>query len=297
MNDLFDYTDPKWGHIKRGKELYSGKAKTLFETNDPNILIQRFNDDATAFNGKKKAVIEDKGICNNSSSSILFSHLHSNNISTHFITKLNDREMLVNRVNILPIEVVVRNVVAGSLSKRLDIEEGTPIVEPIIEYYYKSDELDDPMITEDHIRKLGLIRKVPTEKEYLPIYKCKVDIILFKIKNLTKLINIHIKEFFEKHGILLVDMKLEFGHRTEDQHLILADEISPDTCRLWDLKTNEKLDKDVFRRDLGDTKEVYAKIRRLFDLTYGLLQVYESKNDNDYTIRSETRDILDNELV
>lgn len=295
MNDLFDYHNPKWGHIRRGNELYSGKAKTLFETNDPNILIQRFNDDATAFNGKKKAVIEDKGICNNSMSSILFSHLHGKSVRTHFISKLNEREMLVSKVNILPIEVVVRNVVAGSLSKRLGIPEGTKLFKPIIEYYYKNDELDDPMITEDHIMKLGLIRKLPTEKEYLAIYECQVQLVLFRIKDLAKLINNYIKEFFEKHKITLVDMKLEFGHRTEDQHLILADEISPDTCRLWDMKTNEKLDKDVFRRDLGDVKETYAKVRRLFDLTYGLLQVYEAKND-DYVMRNTAKKIL-NESV
>jgi phosphoribosylaminoimidazole-succinocarboxamide synthase len=247
MYNPFDPYNTKLSYIEKKNEiLYSGKAKTLFKTNDPYVLIQHFNDDATAFNGKKKDVISNKGIYNNISS-IIFSHLHFKNINTHFLGRLNDREMLVSRVDIYPIEVVVRNIVAGSLSKRLGIEEGKIVNFPIIEYYYKNDELDDPMVISDHIFGLGLIKDF--DKSTLEL-----------ITNLAYHVNYILKEFFEKRNILLVDMKLEFGFEHNRKFTVLADEISPDTCRLWDMTTNEKLDKDRFRRDLGGVEESYKEI-------------------------------------
>lgn len=290
-----DFKDPKWGHIEKREELYSGKAKTLFRTNDPDVLIQRFNDDATAFNGKKKGIIHDKGIYNNKISSLLFSHLQSKNILTHWITQLNEREMLVYKVDIIPLEVVVRNVVAGSLSKKFDIPEGHILDKPIIEYYYKNDKLDDPIVNDDHIIELGLIKNRPKNKEYLTVYNCQVQLILLKLKSMAKSINEYLKEYFDKKRITLVDMKLEFGFEHNRQCYVLADEISPDTCRLWDKNTNEKLDKDRFRRDLGHVGEAYQDVRLRLNLDEDIIKLYNTDGNN-YFIRKEAVEIMDKDL-
>jgi len=255
-----DLKDPKNGHIRKTGELYRGKAKIVYSTNDPDIVIQHFTDNATAFNGEKKGIIKNKGIYNNQISSILFSHLNQKNIPNHFISQLDSYEMLVNKVDIYPIEVVVRNVVAGSLSKRLGIPEGQKLSKPIIEYYYKNDKLGDPMISEDHIISLGLINKIPEDEKYLPVYNCEVQLILLKLKSMTKNINEYLKEYFEKKQILLIDAKFEFGFEFNRKMIVLADELSPDTMRLWDKNTNEKLDKDRFRRDLGKVEESYMEV-------------------------------------
>jgi phosphoribosylaminoimidazole-succinocarboxamide synthase len=228
--------------MQKKAQIYEGKAKKVFETDNPDLLIQYFKDDATAFNAKKRGVIVGKGIVNNKMSSILFNLLEENGIPTHFVKQLSDREMLIKRLQILPIEVVVRNIIAGSLAKRLGIEEGTPARFPIVEFYYKNDALGDPLIIEDHIRALGLATEGQTQS--MKAYALRINNIL--------------KEFFDKRDIILVDFKLEFG--MHKGHLLLGDEIAPDTCRLWDKKTLEKLDKDRFRRDLGRVEEAYQEV-------------------------------------
>jgi len=232
--------------MERLELLYEGKAKRVFRTESEDLLILEFTDVATAFNGKKKGNIADKGAINNEMSVYLFSILEDLEIPTHFVQKLGDREMLVKRVEIIPIEVVMRNIVAGSLSKRLGISEGFELETPVLEFYYKSDELGDPMINEYHIMAMKLASKMEMKK----------------IKDLAFKINTCLINEFSKAGLKLVDFKLEFG-RYKGQ-IILADEISPDTCRLWDMKTNEKFDKDRFRRDLGDVEDAYKEaLKRL----------------------------------
>jgi len=232
--------------MERLELLYEGKAKRVFRTESEDLLILEFTDVATAFNGKKKGNIADKGAINNEMSVYLFNTLEDLEIPTHFVQKLGDREMLVKRVEIIPIEVVMRNIVAGSLSKRLGISEGFELETPVLEFYYKSDELGDPMINEYHIMAMKLASKMEMKK----------------IKDLAFKINTCLINEFSKAGLKLVDFKLEFG-RYKGQ-IILADEISPDTCRLWDMKTNEKFDKDRFRRDLGDVEDAYKEaLKRL----------------------------------
>lgn len=223
--------------------LYEGKAKQVYSTENENEFIVYFKDDATAFNGEKKATISLKGILNNKISSIMFEMLNDNQINTHFIKKISDREMLVKKVEILPLEVIVRNITAGSFCKKYGIEEGLVLDEPIFELCYKNDEYGDPMLNEDH----AVAMKLASREE-----------IAF-LKEQTLKINELMKEFFLKTNLKLVDFKLEFGKDSQG-NIILADEISPDTCRLWDVNTNEKLDKDRFRRDLGDLVQGYEEV-------------------------------------
>lgn len=228
---------------KKGTLLYEGKAKKIYETDDPNILLVVYKDSATAFNGEKKAEIQGKGQLNNEISSLLFEKLNQHGIPNHFIRKVSPCEQLVKRVTIIPLEVVVRNVVAGSLAKRLGIEEGTEIKKPVIEFYYKNDDLGDPLINNAHIELLNLA----DQKQ------------LVEIERLALLVNDVLLKHFNERNVRLIDFKLEFGVQ-EDGTVLVADEISPDTCRLWDKDTNQKLDKDVFRRDIGSLTEAYAEI-------------------------------------
>ena len=224
--------------------LYEGKAKKLFATADPDQLLQFFKDDATAFNAKKRGTIVDKGILNNAISEVFFRMLERAGVPTHFVRRLDDRRMLVKRLEIVPIEMVVRNVVAGSLAKRLGMEEGKVLPEPIVEFYYKSDPLDDPMINEWH----ALVFKMATKAE------------LDRMVELTLKVNTVLRPFLAERGIVLVDMKLEFGRHHGE--ILLGDEICPDTCRFWDSSSGEKMDKDRFRRDLGRVEEAYQEIAR-----------------------------------
>ena len=226
------------------KLIYEGKAKKIFSTDSPDVFLQEFKDDATAFNGLKKDKIPHKGELNNQISSKIFEFLKENDIPTHFIKKVSDTEMLVNKVDIIKVEVVCRNIAAGSLVKKFGFTEGTELKQPIVEYYLKSDELGDPLFTEEHIFALNL-----TDKYGLDV-----------IKKMTLRINTLLKKFFLDKGIKLVDFKLEFG-KDKNGNIILADEISPDTCRLWDSKTDKKLDKDRFRFDMGEVEEAYMEIK------------------------------------
>ncbi|HFE54052.1 MAG TPA: phosphoribosylaminoimidazolesuccinocarboxamide synthase [Bacteroidetes bacterium] len=230
--------------VKKGSKLYEGKAKKIYATSDPELVIQYFKDDATAMDGEKRGVIKGKGIYNNQISAHLFRFLESYHVPTHFVKTLSDREMLVKKVEIIPIEVVVRNVVAGSLAKRLGEEEGKELEEPIVEFYLKDDAQHDPMISEEEI----LERELATREE------------LDKIKRLALKINAVLKAFFQRRKLKLVDFKLEFGRH--DGEIVLADEISPDTCRFWDAETGERLDKDRFRRDLGNVVEAYKEVHQ-----------------------------------
>ncbi len=223
--------------------LYEGKAKLVYSTTDENTVWIQYKNSATAFNGEKKADITGKGRLNNEITSLLFSMLTEAGIENHFIERKSETEQLVKKVDIIPLEVVVRNITAGSMAKRLGIEEGLKLEQPIVEFYYKDDSLGDPLITEDHVQLLKLA--TPAE----------VDI----LKHVARKVNVVLSEFFEKKNLKLVDFKLEFG-KTENGRIILADEVSPDTCRLWDKDTNEKLDKDVFRRNLGSLTDAYEKI-------------------------------------
>ncbi|MGO0123327.1 phosphoribosylaminoimidazolesuccinocarboxamide synthase [Desulfothermobacter acidiphilus] len=225
--------------------LYEGKAKRVYRTDDPGKYLIEFKDEATAFDGKKRGVIEGKGKYNNLISSYFFKLLSREGIPTHYLETVSDREMLVQAVTIVPLEVVVRNVVAGSLSRRLGLPEGTALPEPVVEFYYKRDDLGDPMLNCFHIRVLGLASTEEMER----------------MRQLALKINQVLKHHLEAKGILLVDFKLEFG-KMPDGQLVLADEISPDTCRFWDLNTRERLDKDRFRRDMGGVAEAYAEIWR-----------------------------------
>jgi phosphoribosylaminoimidazole-succinocarboxamide synthase len=234
--------------MSRRRRIYEGKAKVLFEGPEPGTLVQYFKDDATAFNNQKKGVITGKGVLNNRISEYLMTRLTEAGIPTHFLRRLNMREQLVREVEIIPLEVVVRNVAAGSLATRFGLTEGTPLPRSIVEFYYKNDELSDPMVSEEHITAFGWA----TTQE--------IDEIL----NLALRINDFLSGLFLGVGLRLVDFKVEFGRlwEGEEMRIVLADEISPDSCRLWDIKTNEKLDKDRFRRDLGNVEEAYQEVAR-----------------------------------
>lgn len=223
--------------------LYEGKAKQIYATDKADEVIVYYKDDATAFNGEKKGSIEDKGEFNNNITSIIFKMLEENGVKTHFIEKLNEREQLCKKVSIVPLEVIVRNVAAGSMAKRLGIEEGTPLKTTVFEISYKNDDLGDPLINDYHAVAIG----AATFEELQEIYA------------MTDKINELLKSFFASVNINLIDFKIEFG-KTKDGEIVLADEISPDTCRFWDATTNEKLDKDRFRRDLGNVRGAYEEI-------------------------------------
>jgi phosphoribosylaminoimidazole-succinocarboxamide synthase len=223
---------------------YEGKAKKLYSTADPDLVIAHFKDDATAFNAKKRGTIEDKGVINNRMSELFFGILEKAGVKTHFVRRLNDRDMLCKRLEIVPVETVVRNIVAGSMAKRLGREEGETLKWPIVEYYYKSDPLDDPLIYPEHALLFGWA----TEAE------------LKTIRELALNVNQVLQRFLEERDVILVDFKLEFGrHKGE---ILLGDEICPDTCRFWDKATRKKLDKDRFRRDLGDVEDAYQEMLR-----------------------------------
>lgn len=230
--------------MKKTNLMYEGKAKKVWETENPDIVCVDYKDDATAFNGLKKGTIVGKGVVNNKVTNFLMKLLEKNGIPTHFVEEISDRETLVKRVKIVPIEVIVRNIAAGSLSKRLGLPEGTKLKSTVLEYCYKNDELGDPMINEYHAYAMELA--TPEELGKIAEYSFKVNQIL--------------SEFLLKSNIELIDFKLEFGRF--DGRIILADEISPDTCRFWDTKTGAKLDKDRFRRDLGNVEEAYEEILR-----------------------------------
>lgn len=234
--------------MEKTEQLYEGKAKKVFATEDPDLCIVSYKDDATAFNGKKKGTIAGKGVVNNKMSNFMFKMLEKDGIPTHFVEELSDRDTLVKKVQIVPLEVIVRNVAAGSFSKRLGVEEGTALKCPVLEFCYKSDPLDDPMVNTSHVLAMGWA----TEEE------------VNTIKKMTLRIDELMKEFFLSVNIDLIDFKLEFG-RYKGQ-ILLADEISPDTCRFWDVKTHEKLDKDRFRRDLGGVEEAYAEVMKRIGL-------------------------------
>jgi len=227
--------------------LYEGKAKKIFSTDKKDEVIVYYKDDATAFNGIKKAQIENKGILNNSITSMLFELLEKKGVKTHFIKKIDDRQQLCKRVEIVPLEVIVRNVAAGSMAKRYGIAEGTELKTTVLELSYKNDELGDPLINDYHAVAMGLT----TFEELLEIY------------DLASEVNDILRELFLKQDINLIDFKLEFGRFNGE--ILLADEISPDTCRFWDIKTGEKLDKDRFRRDLGNVREAYEEILSRID--------------------------------
>jgi phosphoribosylaminoimidazole-succinocarboxamide synthase len=236
----------------RRRRIYEGKAKVLYEGPEPGTLVQYFKDDATAFNNQKKGVITGKGVLNNRISEYLMTRLAEIGIPTHFVRRLNMREQLVREVEIIPIEVVVRNIAAGTLSKRLGIEEGTRLPRSIVEYYLKNDELGDPLITEEHITAFGWAATQDLD-----------DMLQMALR-----INDFLLGLFLGVGLKLVDFKLEFGRlwEEEEMRIVLADEISPDSCRLWDVQTNEKMDKDRFRRDLGGVEEAYQEVARRLGL-------------------------------
>ena len=241
--------------MNKGKKLYEGKAKILYETSDKDLLIQHFKDDATAFNNLKKASVEGKGVLNNRISEHILLSLNSCGIKTHLVKRINMREQLIKRAEILPIEFIVRNIATGSLTKRLGIPEGTVLNKPLLEYCYKNDELSDPIVGKEHIYNFGWA----TEME------------LNKIDKMSLRINDILQGIFRGVGIKLVDFKIEYGRiwneDKEVNEIILADEVSPDTCRLWDLKTDKKLDKDRFRKDLGNLMEAYQDVARRLGIT------------------------------
>ena len=245
--------------MARRRLVYEGKAKILYEGPEPGTLIQYFKDDATAFNAQKHEVIDGKGVLNNRISEHIMSALNGIGVPTHFIRRLNMREQLIRAVEMVPLEIVVRNVAAGSLSKRLGIEEGEPLPRPIIEFYYKDDKLGDPMVTEEHIMAFNWASQQDVD-----------DIISLALR-----VNDFLSGLFMGIGIKLVDFKIECGRIWDGdyQRIIVADEISPDSCRLWDAKTGAKLDKDVFRRDLGNLSEAYAEVaKRLGILPEGVVK-------------------------
>ncbi|MBO5175962.1 MAG: phosphoribosylaminoimidazolesuccinocarboxamide synthase [Lachnospiraceae bacterium] len=230
--------------MQKGEQLYEGKAKKVFLTEDPDALIVSYKDDATAFNGQKKGTITGKGVINNRMSNYLFRVIEREGVPTHYVQEISDRETVVRKVEIVPLEVIIRNVAAGSFSKRLGISEGTELVEPTIEFSYKNDELEDPLINSYFAKAL----KLATQDE------------IETIKKYAFMVNDILKVEFLKAGLRLIDFKIEFGRF--HGKIILADEISPDTCRLWDAKTGEKLDKDRFRRDLGNVEEAYIEVAK-----------------------------------
>lgn len=238
--------------MEKKEQLYEGKAKKVFATEDPQLLIVQYKDDATAFNGLKRGTIVGKGIINNQMSNRLMAMLESEGVPTHFVQELSQRETLVKKVSIVPLEVIVRNIAAGSFSKRYGVEEGVVFDQPTIEFSYKNDELGDPLLNTKHA--LALKVATPEEIETIERYSLKINEVL--------------KSCWLSCGVILVDFKLEFG-RLADGTIVLADEISPDTCRLWDSKTHEKLDKDRFRRDLGGVEEAYAEIMKRLETKLG----------------------------
>lgn len=225
--------------------LYEGKAKKLYSTDEEDVILAEYMDQATALNGLKKDAISGKGAMNNQITSLIFDKLAENGVPSHFIRKISETEQLIQKVKIIPLEVVVRNVAAGSFSKHLDIKEGTPLSFPIVEFYYKEDRLDDPFINDQHV----LVLDIATQEE--------ID----QIKALALKVNEVLKAWFLTLDIQLIDFKIEVG-RTKEGKILLADEISPDTCRLWDVHTNDHLDKDIYRRDLGDLVPVYQEVLR-----------------------------------
>ena len=234
--------------MKKLEQLYEGKAKKVFATDDPNLVIVDYKDDATAFNGAKKGTIVGKGVINNKLTNYLMQQLEKAGVPTHFVEEISDRETVVKKVTIVPLEVIIRNISAGSFAKRYGVEEGIVFKAPTVEFSYKSDPLDDPLLNHYHALALGLA----TQEEIDQIIA-----MAFKVNDV-------LKAFFAEVGVTLVDFKLEFG-KTSDGKIVLADEISPDTCRLWDSKTGEKLDKDRFRRDMGGVEDAYQEImRRVF---------------------------------
>ena len=228
--------------------LYEGKAKKVFTTDDAQVLMVQYKDDATAFNGEKKGTIQDKGKVNNVVTNKMMTYLEEKGIKTHLVKELNERETLVKKVEIVPLEVIMRNTAAGSLAKRLGLDEGTKLTRPVLEFSYKDDDLGDPFINDDHVYTLELATKEEVET----------------IKEMARKINEYMVEYFKTINIDLIDFKIEFG-RLANGEIILSDEISPDTCRFWDMATGEKLDKDRFRRDMGNVKEAYQEVyHRIF---------------------------------
>jgi phosphoribosylaminoimidazole-succinocarboxamide synthase len=249
-----DFLNPRYKPMKTRRRIYEGKAKVLFEGPEPGTLIQHFKDDATAFNAKKHEVIDGKGVLNNRISEFIFNNLNAIGVPTHFIKRMNMREQLIREVEIIPLEVVVRNVAAGSLASRLGLEEGLALPRSIIEFYYKNDQLNDPMVSEEHITAFGWA--TPQEID---------DIMALAIR-----VNDFLTGLFLGVGIRLVDFKIECGRLFEGDmmRIVVADEISPDSCRLWDIKSADKMDKDRFRRDMGGLIEAYSEVaRRLGILT------------------------------
>lgn len=251
--------------LMRRRRIYEGKAKVLFEGPEPGTLVQYFKDDATAGNGAKRGTITGKGVLNNRISEYLMIKLGEIGVPTHFVRRLNMREQLIRQVEIIPIEVVVRNIAAGSLSKRFAIAEGTTLPRSIVEFYYKADQLNDPMVSEEHITAFGWAS--PPE--------------LDEIMALSLRINDYLSGLFLGIGLRLVDFKVEFGRiwEGEDMRIILADEISPDNCRLWDVKTNEKLDKDRFRQDLGKVEEAYQEVARRLGIMPEHAQMHDKPSE------------------
>ena len=229
--------------MEKREQLYEGKAKKVYATDDPNLCIVSYKDDATAFNGLKKGTITGKGVINNQVTNFMMQKLEQAGVPTHFVQELNERDTLVKKVQIVPLEVIIRNISAGSFAKRFGVEEGIVFENPTIEYSYKNDDLGDPMI--NTAQALALKLATPAEIETIRTMAFKVNEVM--------------KAFFQEVGVDLVDFKLEFG-KTADGTIVLADEISPDTCRFWDIKTHEKLDKDRFRRDLGNVEEAYNEV-------------------------------------
>ena len=236
--------------MKKGKKLYEGKAKIIYATTDKNLVIQYFKDDATAFNNQKKSIIEGKGVLNNRISEHILTSLSQCGIKTHLIKRLNMREQLIKHAEIIPIEFIVRNIATGSLSKRLGIADGTLLEKPLFEYCYKDDDLGDPLIAKEHIYAFNWAKEEEIDE---------IDKMTFRINDL-------LQGMFRGVGIKLVDFKLEYGKvwnkETEEYEIVLADEISPDTCRLWDVKSEKKLDKDRFRKDLGNIVQAYQEVAR-----------------------------------
>ncbi len=230
--------------MEKREKLYEGKAKIIYSTDDPRYIIQHFKDDATAFDGKKKGFIKGKGVVNSTLSALLFDYLSKAGIKTHFVRKTGEDEILTLKLNMFPIEVIVRNIAAGSLAKRLGYSEGKELSRPVVEFYYKSDELGDPMLLPDHIFEMGLAS--PEE--------------LAEMREIALEVNQLLKKLFEQCNLILVDFKLEFGR--DNGNIVLGDEISPDTCRLWDVESGEKMDKDRFRRDLGRVEQADQEVLR-----------------------------------
>ena len=232
-------------NIEKKEQLYEGKAKKVYATNDPNLVIVDYKDDATAFNGEKKGTISGKGVINNKMTNFMFKMLEKEGVPTHLVEEISDRETIVKKVSIVPLEVIIRNVAAGSFSKRMGVEEGKQLLCPILEFSYKNDDLGDPFINDYYALALG----IATQEEIDTIAKYAFKVNEFMVK------------FFKGLNIDLIDFKIEFG-KTSDGTIILADEISPDTCRFWDSTTHEKLDKDRFRRDMGGVEEAYQEIMK-----------------------------------